>query len=497
MASLGTASLILSANGSQLTQGLSEAQGQISNFATQANASLSSMGAAFAATGFGAIIIGITAAIGTVVSGFSRLESVGKQAKDAISLGIDPSQYQALGLVLSKAGIDASQASGFFASFAASMDKAATTGRGPAALALQRLGVDMQHLQSLPLDQQFLEVADSIAALQNPADQAAATMHIFGNAALLPQLQKGRAGLTEFMEAAKRNGEVLSSSELEAANKAAKAWEEAKKSLTKAWDSVSLSVASALGPLVSTAADVFKKIVDGARPIIQGIGEAFRATMDVIGPVFTMIVGGLKEGMTWVGSFLGSFGQFPTIREMVLSTFQAIAQAGSYVWDAGKAAVGAYAYAISFLVEAIGNVVDAYNNLKGVTTHFADMGASMRRWGAGAITTFGQSRRAVDTYFDNLRKRQAEAAAAPPVRPPTPQQERPGQAEYHATAALLQGSKEAYSIEVQAKLASQLGVAPADLQERAVQAAEDTVAALGRIENKLPGADEGNTLRAV
>lgn len=495
MASIGNAALVLSANGAGLQQGLEAAKGQVSQFATQSNGILSSIGAAIP---FAGIAAGIGAAIGLVTSGFSRLTEIGTQTRQALSLGIDPSQYQALGLVLQRAGMDATQAGDFFGGFAEKMEKAARTGRGPVAAAMQNLGVDLQHLRSLPLDQQFLEVADAMSKLPPGAQQAAMAMSIFGSTALLPQLQKGRAGLEEFMQAARANGEVLSSSELEAANKAAKAWTDAKRSLENAWKSVSLSVASALGPLVSTAADVFKQIVEFARPVINGIGEAFKATVEVLQPVFEMIVDAFKEAIKWVGEFAGSVGiKFPTIREMVLNTFQAVGVAGAYAFDTLKAGAGGVAYAMSYLVEAVGNVTDAWNELaNGITTHHADAGAAIRRWGSDAMTSWGNSAGAVNRYFDTLRRRQTEAATAPPVRPPTLQPP-PGIAEYKATAALLKGSKEAYSIEVQAKVAGQLGVAPADLQERAVQAAEEQVAVLREIRERLPDGEQGNTLRAV
>lgn len=497
MASLGTASLVLSANGSQLTQGLEQAQRQISNFASQAQAKLSGAFSFAGAAGFGAIAAGIAAAVGLITTGFSRLETIAGQTKTALSLGIDPSQYQALGLVLSRAGIDASQAGDFFGSFAEKMEKAARTGRGPVAAAMQTLGVDLAHLRSMPLDQQFLEVAEAMSKVPPGAQQAAMAMSVFGSTALLPQLQQGRAGLESFMNAARANGEILSSSEMEAAQKASKAWIEAKKSLTKAWESVSLSVASALGPLVTTAAEIFKNIVQAARPVIDGIGEAFRTAIEVVGPVFTMIVTAVKDVIQWIGQLVGNVGvQFPSIREVVLSVFQAIATVGAYTWDTLKAGVGGLAVAISYLVEAIGNVADAYNALQGITTHYANAGVAVRRWGTEAVTTWGNSATAVNRYFDNLRRRQNEAAAAPPVRPPAIQRPNEG-FEYKATAAFLQGSKEAYSIEVQAKLASQLGVAPADLQERAVDAAEEQVAVLRDIRERLPDNNEGNTLRAV
>lgn len=496
--SIGNVALILSADGSQVQQVLQASTGQVQQFATQSQGILGNLGSSLGSIfSFGAVGAAIGAVVATVTSGFSRITQLGKDLKLADALNVSPEAFQGMSLILQRAGHDASETGNFFAEFATKIDKAASLGRGPLAHALADLGVDMQALKSQSIDEQFLTLADVIQKIGPGAQAAALAVHAFGDASLLPQLLQGRAGITGFLDEARASGRILSGDQARAAQETARAWETAKRTLSAAWQSVSTEIAVALTPVIQIASDIFKGVVDVAGPAIKGLGEVFRVSMEVLGPVFQGVVAWIKSVVDAVKDWAAQTGvQLPTIREVVLSVFQAIGVAGAYTWDTLKAGVGGLAFSMSYLVEAIGNVADAYNALSGVTTHFADAGVAVRNWARGAVTSFGQSATAVNQFFDNLRKKKDEANANP-LRPPAPPQRRPDQFEYHATGAFLQGSKEAYSIEVQSKLASQLGVAPVDLQERIAEAGEETVAALGRIEDRLSDRPDPIEIRQV
>lgn len=498
MAGIGNSAYILSVQQEKLTQGLNEATGQIQGFVGKTQGLLGGLGSSLGSVfSFGAVGAAIGAVVGAVTSGFSQIQQIGKDLKLADALNIPPQAFEGISLILQKAGKDASETGSFFAELGTKIEKAASTGRGPLARTLQELGVDMQALKAQSIDEQFFTLADAIQKVGPGAQAAALAMHAFGDAALLPQLLQGRAGLQSFLSEARASGRLASDEQLRAAQEAAKAWEGAQKTLSAAWKSVSTEVAVALTPVIKIAADIFKNVVGVVSPVVKGIGEAFTAVMDVLGPVFTTIIDWVKGVVGAIGEWLAHTGiVLPSIRDIILTTFHAVGVAGAYVFDTIKAAVGGLSISFSPLVEAVGNTIDAFNEMAGnAKTHFGDIGASMRTWGAGAVLTFGQSRRVVDDFFANLKKKKDEANAAP-LRPPAAP--RPDQApEYHASAALLEGSKEAYSLEVQSKLASQLGVAPTDLQERIADAAEETVASLGRIEDKLGDRGEQIELRTV
>jgi hypothetical protein len=497
MSSLGNASLILSSNNTGLNQGLNSGTSQIQSFVSNAKGILSS---AFSSLGGIAAFGGIGAAIGgtiaAVSNGFSRLQDVGRQNKEAMSLGIDSEQYQGLVQILGRAGVAADEAGNFFGSMDAKLERAARTGRGPVAAALQNMGVDLQEIMNLPSDQRLEALADGFQRLGPGAQASAAAMSIFGSTALLPQLQQGRAGLQSTIEELKASGAILSASEAQAAQEASKAWTVAKRTLTQAWDSVSLSVATALTPLVKVAADVFKSIVEFARPVLSGIGEFFTTVSDIASPLITMIADGFKEMIQWVQQFGSSIGiTFPSVRDITIAVFRAIGVSGAYVWDTLKAGVGGFTVSLSFVVEAVGHVADAIARMLGLAeTGITMTGRNMRNWGTQAVLSWGESAGAVNRYFDNLRGRQAAAAAAPLSPRVNPAAEAPGDAKYEGLKALLQGSQEAYSVQLYTQFVNENGP-ERDNQQRAADGIEEVAAIL---RERLPtDRDSGNTLTAV
>jgi hypothetical protein len=252
---------------------------------------------------------------------------------------------------------------------------------------------------------------------------------------------------------------------MEAAEKAAKAWNDAKRSLTAAWNSVSLSVASALAPMVTMAANVFKKIVDFVTPIIKGIGEAFKLIGEMLEPVFEAVREWVSSATQAISEFFGGFHmQFGSARNIAINVFEAIGVAGAYTWDTLKVGLSPLLIYVGVVMEQIySRVVGALANLADVAKQLPDelrpswidsfasnlhrvedgtrnAGIAIRNLGLNSVATWGQSATAVNRYFDNLRKKKDEAGAAP-VRPNQILQPPPGIAEYRATAALLKGSK--------------------------------------------------------
>jgi serine/threonine protein kinase len=69
-------------------------------------------------------------------------------------------------------------------------------GSSTAATTLQMLGLNIQQLQTLSPEQQFLQMAQAISKVQDPSRQAALAMELFGKSGtqLLPMLQQGEAG---------------------------------------------------------------------------------------------------------------------------------------------------------------------------------------------------------------------------------------------------------------------------------------------------------------
>lgn len=99
----------------------------------------------------------------------------------------------------------------------------AAAGMGAASADLERLGVTAKELQGLTPEQQFMRMADALAAVSDPTERAAMAMNVFGRSgtAMLPMLAGGSAGLREMMEQAQAAGAVMSTDAAESAAKLA------------------------------------------------------------------------------------------------------------------------------------------------------------------------------------------------------------------------------------------------------------------------------------
>jgi hypothetical protein len=75
----------------------------------------------------------------------------------------------------------------------------AAMGLGTAKVALEELGVDIDTFTALSPDEQFKQIADQIANIENPAKRAAMATQIFGRAGadLIPMLEGGGCCIRE------------------------------------------------------------------------------------------------------------------------------------------------------------------------------------------------------------------------------------------------------------------------------------------------------------
>lgn len=83
-------------------------------------------------------------------------------------------------------------------------------GAKPATAAFAAIGLSAADLKGLKPEESFARIADAIAAIPDPAQQAAAAQAIFGKsyAQLLPLIKEGSAALREAAEESRRNGQI-------------------------------------------------------------------------------------------------------------------------------------------------------------------------------------------------------------------------------------------------------------------------------------------------
>lgn len=410
-----------------------------------------------------------------VATPFEKIDLFGKIVKQSKSLGISASQFQGLTAVMGKAGIEGDAVAQTFATMGKQIsDVAAGKGKG-AALAFEALGLDAERLMQLKPDEQFLAIADAFAAMPAGADQASAAVHLFGGqaAALLPELQKGAAGIQGFIDQGKKVGAVLSDDQLQAAANASKAWKSAKNEISLTWDGLvnrvtliaapvieffakvmskafsfiqpvfefggrlaerlSSGFQSAFDSITAIASRIFDRIQPRVQPVFDWLGDAWMAVEKVAGiawegimsfvvPAIETVVGWIEQGIDmlaeWTTGVFGFSSAWPKAETVVVAAFRAIGVAGAYTFDAIKAAIGGVAVGIGRLIKAIGDLTTFFKRaLRDLTDSAAtvaqalglDETEAMFRKASAAVDNLGASIRAQGEEIEGWGQKQIDA----------------------------------------------------------------------------------------
>lgn len=218
------------------------------------------MMAGFAAGFFGEMIL-------KTAEGFEKLN------RQAVALGITTSGLGELKFISEASG-------GSFEGLTNSlfmMNKALGTANlqpdGPAAKALDRLGLTLNEIRSLTPDQQFKELAARIAEIPNPADRARTAMDLFGRGAkeILPMLAKGREGFQEFSNEYARFGK-LTNVQKDDLERLAKAQNVLRLSFPKLTQAITASLApafEALAVIITRVIQAFTNLPDWMKSVIS------------------------------------------------------------------------------------------------------------------------------------------------------------------------------------------------------------------------------------
>lgn len=149
---------------------------------------------------------------------------------------------------------------------------AAQTGSGPAAQAIEDLGIALSDVLALPADEQFQVIVERLGQLTDPTQRSRDAMVLFGRSwqDLIPLMADGGRGLQEAMARADEYGRHLTPGAIQAS----KELTEATRELGLAWDN-----------LVTRSAPVIKAITE----IVRGLRDMVDATkayfnMQKVGP---------------------------------------------------------------------------------------------------------------------------------------------------------------------------------------------------------------------
>ena len=171
-------------------------------------------------------------------------------------------------------------------------------GSSTAATTLSMLGLSIDNLQTMSPEQQFLQMAQAIAGVEDPSRQAALAMELFGRSGtqLLPMLQQGEAGIEALMQEARRLGIVMSEEDA----KAAADFTDAMNRLSSVFKGIATQVSSVITPILTKLSNLFTSLDATTRSVVVQIGlfgAAFLAAIYIIPKVisvFRMLVSAYK-----------------------------------------------------------------------------------------------------------------------------------------------------------------------------------------------------------
>jgi len=150
--------------------------------------------------------------------------------------------------------------------------------------ALDKIGLSVNELKAMPVDQAIGKIADGLKGLETPADRAAVVTALFGKAGadLIPLLEGGSEAILSAAQKAERYGLALS--EIDAAQVAASAdaWDEVGMAMDGAFSQLAVEVAPALH-----AIGIFltEAIVAG-KDLGQALGNSFETVDRYLSAMF-------------------------------------------------------------------------------------------------------------------------------------------------------------------------------------------------------------------
>ena len=292
----------ISATTELLRSQLSSAERSVASFEARTNRSLANVDRRFASlnkafglgkvalAGFvGGLTSGLVGQLGQIPSAFgaavqSGLDFAGSLGEQAQALGVSTKLLQEFRYAVEQNGGTFEDADNALGKFSITLGKAFDGGK-QATAAFAKLGIDIKQLQAASDSERFEMVADAIARIKDPAQQASAAVAIFGKGAraIIPTLQAGADGFRRQAEEARQLGLILSDSAIQNADKVADKIQALNRALEAKIASAVAENAEAIGNLTNklvelstTGVDALNRFVNARR--IANLGDGGQAS---------------------------------------------------------------------------------------------------------------------------------------------------------------------------------------------------------------------------
>ena len=285
---IGEAFVELVTDGKKLTAGLNDAEKQVI-------ASTNAMSQKFKAIGTIMTVVGgaITASLGLIIK---KTVDSGDAFNDmSLRTGVAVETLSALAYAAKQSGTDIEGLETGIKFLTKGMEDA-SKGTGMAKDAFIELGISIKDSEGnlRPTIEVFKEAATKIAAIENPAKQAALAMELFGASSgtqLVPLLKMGGAGIDELMKKAEELGIVISTKDAQAADEFKDSMNDLKEVLGAAGRDIANILIPPLKDFIEKATEIVKKVKDWAdahKPLVDiliKIGGSAGLIMAVVGPI--------------------------------------------------------------------------------------------------------------------------------------------------------------------------------------------------------------------
>lgn len=260
MPSIGSMAVNISANTSQFSKGLDKVEKQ--------------------AAGFGKTIAGIGAAIGGALAikslvDFAKEQAdiIDKTAKLSDTLGLSTEALLTFQHAADLSGASSDELATGLKKMAKFAEESAVPLSQQAAL-LNELGINAQMFSGLGVEEQFLAMADAIAALPAGGAQVKAAMEVFGKggAALIPTLAQGADAIKAIGKDMAARGLLFSREEANRVERANDAFTKMKRTITAIVQQMVIEFA----PVVENVVEAFRKWADksgGFKEIFKGLAQ--------------------------------------------------------------------------------------------------------------------------------------------------------------------------------------------------------------------------------
>lgn len=361
----GKAYIELSMNDSKLKAGLVAAQRRLTSF----GAGLSKIGGAI--TGLGTAVAAPIAALAKEFASYGD-----NIQKAAIRTGLTTEALSELAFAAQQSGTDMSTLERGIAGMQRQLLSANLESKD-AADAFAAIGVSLEEINKLSVEDQFLAIADGIAGINNDSERAALAMRIFGKSGqkLLPLLSDGAKGVAALRKEAQSLGLSISQEDADAAAALTDAFGRFTSTFKAARIQIGSAVAGVLTPFFTTTAKIVSNLVDWAKEnravvrtvflvaagvaalgaAVAGLGAFFILAGAAIGGLiaaFTAVAGAIAfvlsplglfiAGITAVGvAIVKSLGGVGGIVELLKERFGGLFSEFARVFDAIKQTLGA------------------------------------------------------------------------------------------------------------------------------------------------------------